>query len=153
MEGILTTFGIDWRLLLIQAANFGILLFGLWYFLYTPMMKTLETRRQKVSQGVLDAAQAEEKLREIEHARGSVLAEAGKEADTILSHAQRRGVEKEREILARAENSAASVITEAEAEARETKKRAMLESKEEVAKLIVLGIEKTLANTSVKAGM
>ncbi|TSC68585.1 MAG: F-type H+-transporting ATPase subunit b [Parcubacteria group bacterium Gr01-1014_56] len=145
MEGILTTFGIDWRLLLIQAANFGILLFGLWYFLYTPMMKTLEDRRKKVSQGVLDAQTAERKLSEIEGARASVLANAGKEADTILSHAQSRAGAKEREMLAHAEVSAASVLSEAEAQAHEAKARAISESKEEVAKLIVLGVEKMLA--------
>ena len=145
MEGILTTFGIDWRLLIIQAVNFGILLFGLGYFLYTPMRKMLEERRKKVSKGVIDAQNAEKKLSEIESSRAKVLAEAGKEADTILSHAQRRGVEKEREMLARAEASAGSVLAEAEAQGREAKKRAVLESKEEVAKLIVLGMEKVLA--------
>ncbi len=152
MEGILTTFGIDWRLLLIQAANFGILLFGLGYFLYTPMMKTLETRRKKVSQGVIDAESAEKKLSEIESARTSVLANAGKEADTILSHAERRGVEKEREMLLRAEAHATSVLAEAEAQGREAKNRAVLESKEEVAKLIVLGMEKVLAHPPARAG-
>ncbi len=146
MEGILTTFGIDWRLLLIQAANFGILLFGLWYFLYTPMLKILEARRAKVSQGVIDAQLAEQKLGEIEHSRVAVLSTAGKEADTILSHAQSTAVKKEREILAQAEAAAANVVREAHAQAQEEKKRAINESKEEVAKLIVLGMEKMLAS-------
>jgi F-type H+-transporting ATPase subunit b len=146
MEGIFTTFGIDWRLLLVQAVNFGILLFGLWYFLYTPMLNMLEERRKKVSQGVIDAHAAEEKLREIEQSRGAVLAEAGKEADVMLSHAQSRAAAKEREMLAHAEASAAHVLSEAEAQARETKSRAVMESKEEVAKLIVLGMERMMAN-------
>jgi F-type H+-transporting ATPase subunit b len=146
MEGIVTTFGIDWRLLLVQGVNFGILLFGLWYFLYTPMLTMLDERRKKVSQGVIDAHAAEEKLREIEQSRAAVLAEAGKEADTMLSHAQGRAAAKEREMLAHAEASAANVLSEAEAQARETKNRAVMESKEEVAKLIVLGMEKMMAN-------
>ena len=146
MEGILTTFGIDWRLLLIQATNFGILLFGLWYFLYTPMSRTLEARRAKVSKGVLDAALAERKLEEIEGTRASVLGAAGKEADTILSHAQSAATKKEREVLARAEEAAAGVLREAEAQAAEAKHRAVVESREEVAKLVVLGMEKILTN-------
>jgi len=146
MEGILTTFGIDWRLLLIQAANFGVLLFGLWYFLYTPMMRMLEERRAKVAQGVVDAQEAERKLKEIESARASVLSAAGKEADQILSHAQSAATKKEREMLSRAEAAAASVLSEAEAQAREAKHKAVAESREDVARLIVLGMEKALAN-------
>jgi len=146
MEGILTTFGIDWRLLLIQAANFGVLLFGLWYFLYTPMMRMLEERRAKVAQGVVDAQEAERKLKEIESARASVLSAAGKEADQILSHAQSAATKKEREMLSRAEAVAASVLSEAEAQAREAKHKAVAESREDVARLIVLGMEKALAN-------
>ncbi len=145
MSAILTTFGIDWRLLLIQAANFGILLFGLWYFLYAPMMKTLEERRKKVSQGVVDAQAAEAKLHEIEGARTATLAEAGKEADSLISQAQSRATAREREILAHAQAAAASVVKDAEAQAAEAKARAMAESKGEVAKLIVLGMEKAFA--------
>lgn len=146
MQAILTTFGIDWRLLIINALNFGILLFGLWYFLYGPLTKMLEERRSKVAQGVKDADESQRALRDIESKRAGVLSAAGKEADTLISHAQSRAAQKEREMLAHAEAAAASVLSEADAQAQEAKVRAIAESKEEVAKLIILGIEKaTLA--------
>lgn len=152
MDAILTTFGVDWRLLTINAINFALVLGVLWYFLYTPIMRMLEERRTKVAQGVKDAEAAGVKLGEIEKSRTGVLAKAGTEADQIVSHAQKRATEKERELLSRAEASAASVIAEAEAEAKESKHRAVVESKEEVAKLIVLGMEKAFANVSPKGG-
>lgn len=145
MQEILTTFGVDWRLLAINAINFALVLLVLWRFLYRPLIKVLEDRREKVTQGVKDAEHAQKKLAEIEGSRAGVLAKAGSEADQIISHAQKRGVDKERELLSRAEASAASVISEAEAEAKEAKHRAVVESKEEVAKLIVLGMEKAFA--------
>jgi F-type H+-transporting ATPase subunit b len=148
MEAIFTTFGIEWKLLLIQGVNFGILLFGLWYFLYAPVLKMLEERRSKVTQGVVDAKRAQEKLAEIEQTRVATLSEAGREADSILSQAASRGVAKEREMLAQAQTAAANLVKEAEAQALEAKARAVSESKEEVAKLIVLGMEKMLANPS-----
>jgi hypothetical protein len=49
-------------------------------------------------------------------------------------------------MLAHAEASAANVLSEAEAQARETKNRAVMVCKEEVGKLIVLGMEKMMAN-------
>ncbi len=142
MDKILTTFGIDWHLLLINAINFGLLLLVLWYFLYEPVMRMLEERRTKVAQGVRDADAAAQALSEIETSRASALAEAGKEADTILAAARTAGTTKEQELMHKGEATAAVLLREAEAQAAELKARAIEESKKEVAKLIVLGMEK-----------
>ena len=144
MGAVLTTFGIDWRLLIINAVNFGLLMFALWYFLYAPVTRLLEERRQKVAKGVEDAAAAARKLSEIEHSRREVLAQAGKEADEVLSAARASATQKEREIIGRGEATASTLVRDAEAQALDMKARAIEESKQEVAKLIVLGIEKSL---------
>ena len=85
MSKILDVFGIDWRLLVINAVNFGILLLLLKYFAYKPIMDALEARRRKVSEGVRNADLAERKLKSIEASRTEILAQAGKEADTEKS--------------------------------------------------------------------
>lgn len=146
MDKILTTFGVDWHLLLINAVNFGLLMLALWYFLYGPILRMLEERRHKVAQGVKDAEDAAKKLSEIEHSRSVVLAAAGKEADSVISAARAAGGAKERELLAKGEAAAAVLLKEAEAQAAELKLRSLEESKQEVAKLIVLGMEKMNAN-------
>ncbi len=145
MGQILTTFGIDWHLLLINAINFGLLMLGLWYFLYTPLSAMLEARREKVVQGVRDAEQAAHELQAVAETRTQTLAAAGKEADDIISHARAAGSAKNREIVSAAEAASASILKDAEGQAKELKEKAITESKQEVAKLVVLGIEKTLA--------
>jgi len=142
MEAIFTTFGIDWRLLLINGINFGLLLGVLWYFMYTPVMRMLEERREKVSQGVRDAEAAQIKLSEIEGTRQNILAGAGKEADALVAAARAAGGAKERELRSSGEAAAATLVRDAEAQAAEMKARSIEESKQEVAKLIVLGMEK-----------
>ena len=142
MQQILRTFGIDWHLLLINAVNFGLLMLALWYFLYGPVMRMLEERRGKVAQGVRDAEEAAEKLAEIEHSRAGALAAAGKEADALVAAARAIGADKERELLAKGEAAAATLLRDAEAQAAELKAHSLEESKQEVAKLIVLGMEK-----------
>src|SRR6185369_5995878 len=107
MEQVLTTFGVDWRLLLINAVNFGLLLLILWYFVYEPLTIVLEERRQKVSQGVRDAEASAIKLREIEESRSEVLAKAGSEADEVLRQSRLNAQAKEREIVAAGEAAAA----------------------------------------------
>jgi len=69
MEEIAKVFGLDWKLLIIQAVNFGVLLLVLWYFLYKPVLKMLDERRGKIQKGVEDAENAEIRLTEIEGER------------------------------------------------------------------------------------
>lgn len=144
MEAILTTFGIDWRLLLINVINFGVLLFALWYFLYAPVMAMLEERRTKVAAGVAAAAAAQEELKQTGVQRAKVLSAAGAEADQLLSVARAAAAAKEAEALSAAGRVAAQTVKDAEARAAELKAQAIEESKKEVAKLIVLGMEKVL---------
>src|SRR3989338_2428333 len=124
MESILSTFGIDWRLLLVNAVNFGLLLLGLWYFLYGPVMRMLEERRAKITEGVAAAESARRRLAEIEASRAAQLAAAGQEADAMLAAARRAGAAKEREMLTRAESAADGVRVEAAREGAELKREA-----------------------------
>ncbi|MDP4020825.1 MAG: F0F1 ATP synthase subunit B [Candidatus Adlerbacteria bacterium] len=142
MEQVLHTFGVDWKLLLINAANFGLLLFVLWYFLYGPVTRMLEERRERVAKGVADAEAAERQLKEIEGSRAERLAHAGREADEVLASARAAGSQKQRAIVASAEATATSLLKEAGAQAKELKDTAVAEAREEVAKLVVLGMER-----------
>lgn len=142
MSQLFAAFGIDWRLLVINLINFGVLLAVLRYFLYKPLTTMLETRRIKVAEGMRAAEESEAKLREIEAARSSILAEAGSEADEMLKKARAAGQEKERALVAAAEAAAARTTAEAQSRAAELKAQALEESKQEVAKLVVLGMER-----------
>ncbi len=142
MSDLLAAFGIDWRLLGINLVNFGLLLTALWYFLYAPITKMLESRRQKVANGVRDAERAAHQLAKIEESRKEMLAKAGKEGDAIIANARCAAIEKERVILENGELAATLIVRDAEAEAKELKAQAELQVKKEAAKLIVLGMEK-----------
>lgn len=145
MGAIFSAFGIDWRLLIVNTVNFALVLGVLWYFLYQPLLRMLDKRRELVAQGVIDAQNAEKHLTEIERSKDEILATAGREADDVLSKARKAGSDKERELVAQGEAAAARIVAEAEAQAREEKERALAESRHEVAKLVVLGIEKEIA--------
>lgn len=144
MEQILTTFGIDWRLLIINAINFALVLTVLTYFLYKPIMGMLEKRRQVLEEGVKNAELAGQELTQIQNARAGMLEKAGKEADDVLASARTAGAKREKEIVEGAEHAAATLSKEAEMQAKEMKDKAISEAKIEVAKLIVLGVEKAM---------
>lgn len=144
MSAILTTFGIDWRLLLINGINFVVLLVALWYFLYAPISKMLEERRTKVAAGVAAAQAAEQELKETLQQRSKVLTAATKEADELVEAARASAAKLGSELVQKSEVVAEGIVRDAEAQAKEAKAKAVEESKREVAKLVVLGIEKTL---------
>jgi len=146
MSSVLGVFGIDWRLLVVNLVNFGILLSVLTYFLYRPITKILNTRREKVAEGVKNAELAEQRLKDIKKEEQSRLARAAQEADKLVSEARASAAEKERTIVQRGEAAASALLSEAEKQAQELEREAINQSKEAVAKLIVLGIERT-ANT------
>ena len=142
MSDLFAAFGIDWRLLVINLINFGLLLAALWYFLYEPLTSMLETRRRKMAQGVADAEEAKRQLSEIEGSRADMLAKAGSEADEVIASARVAAQQKGQEIVSASEASAQALLKDAEAQAIELKREAIEQSKQEVAKLIVLGMEK-----------
>jgi F0F1-type ATP synthase membrane subunit b/b' len=49
MGDLFAAFGINWKLLVIQAVNFGVLLLALWYFLYTPVLTMIDERKKIAS--------------------------------------------------------------------------------------------------------
>ncbi|HEY5383514.1 MAG TPA: hypothetical protein VIJ88_03100, partial [Candidatus Paceibacterota bacterium] len=66
------------------------------------------------------------------------------EADEMLKKARTAAAERERALVAAAEAAAARTTAEAVKQALELKAQALEESKQEVAKLIVLGMEKMI---------
>jgi len=144
MAQLFAAFGLDWRLLVINLINFVALLAVLYYFLYGPITKMLATRREKMAEGVRNADAAKERLSEIEASRAELLAQAGRDADDVMVSARAAARERGEEIVSASQASAENIRRTAEAEATELKAQALRESKQEVAKLIVLGMEHTM---------
>lgn len=144
MQEIATVFGLNWKLLLVQAVNFGVLLVVLWYFLYRPVLAMLDARREKVAQGVHDAEAAHERLAEIEGERDTVLKEATASAETYLQSAKERAQEQASGIVAEAHARAEASLTSAQQRADELKEQALRESKEEIGKAAILAAEAIL---------
>lgn len=144
MQEIIGVFGINWKLLLIQAINFGIVLLVLWHFLYKPVVGMLEKRREVIAKGVADAEAAGRERAETKEERGAMLTAASVEAGTLVERAKQRGEEKERGILLEAQRKSERILEDAAMKAEEKKRRTLLESKEEIARMAVLGAKRLL---------
>lgn len=145
MTELFTTFGIDWRLLIIQVVNFSVLLGALSYFLYTPLMRVLEERRLLSVKGVRDAEEAKKKLEHAEAERSELVGAATKEAERIVAHAREHALVVGQDILSDAREQAGSVVREAEDRSEALTQQQLRESESLIAKAAVLAAEKILA--------
>ena len=148
MEQLINTFGIDWKILLVQIANFTILMGILWYLLYRPLVNLIESRRAQIIKGVADAERADVALRDADSKKADIIAQASLEAEKIVASAREAGKAKETALLHEGQSKYERLLVEATMKGEEIKRGALEESKEEIARLIVLGVEKTLKNST-----
>ncbi|MEK7520396.1 MAG: F0F1 ATP synthase subunit B [Patescibacteria group bacterium] len=85
--------GIDWRLILIQIVNFGILLYLLKRFLYKPVLGVLERRKKEVEDSLALAEQVKKEFHELQEQKNEELTKTKAEAQKILSVAQERAAQ------------------------------------------------------------
>ncbi len=151
MDQIISTFGIDWKLLLAQSINFVLLLAVLSYFLYKPVVSMLNTRQEMAKKAVADAHAAEKALNEIESTRTEKIQLAEKDAQEMVARAKASTDESRVAVLKEAAARAENVLVDAKAQAEELKRAALKESEAEVAKLVILGAEKVLQKSYERA--
>ena len=144
MEQLFATFGVNWKLLLIQAVNFAVLLSALTYFLYTPVMKMLDERREKIAAGIRASDAASQRLANAKTEADGIVGDATQQAEGLVANARTRADERGNEIVKAAESRADAVLKDAAARADEAKRQALQESQREIAKAAMLAAEKIL---------
>src|SRR3989338_4175917 len=148
MQELFATFGVNWKLLLIQALNFGALLAILTYFLYKPILRIIDERREKIAEGVRTAEAASRRLEEAKTEGEQLVGGAAREAERIIATARTRADERASEIVKGAETRAASTLSDAAERAEEAKRQALKESEREIARAAMLAAEKILREKS-----
>lgn len=148
MSELFAAFGVDWKLLLIQAVNFGLLLSVLTYFLYKPVLRIIDERQRKIAEGVKTAEEAQRKLEDAKVEGEGIVGTAAREAEVLVASARARADERGTEIVKGAEARAAGVLKDASDRAEEAKRQALKESEREIARVAMLAAEKILKEKS-----
>lgn len=144
MEQLFSTFGINWKLLVIQAVNFSILLLALRYFLYGPIMNIIDERRAKIAEGVRASDAAAQRLADAKTEADGMVGTAVREAEGLVASARTSASARTEELVGVAEARAEGIIKDAQASALEAKRQAIKESEKEIAKIAMLAAEKIL---------
>ena len=144
MSDLFAVFGVNWKLLLIQGLNFGVLLALLSYLLYKPMFAVITERQKKIEQGVTTAEAAAQKLKEAHGESKKIVGNAAREAEGLVATARTQAEEQGGGIVKAAEKRAGSILKDAAARAEEAKRQALHESEREIARAAMLAAEKVI---------
>jgi len=145
MNSLIEALGLDLRILLAQFINFSILIFVLWRFAYKPIFKLLEERRAKIAQGIKDSEESALKLQEAEEHKKEIIAASRKEANLIIEEAKNKAEIRYQEIIGKSKADLKVILEEEKEKIINEKNLAINEIKKKTAELVILAIEKILA--------
>lgn len=141
---VLGTLGINWKLFLAQLVNFGIVLFVLWRWVFTPISKKLMERSEKIAVALKDAEDIEKEKAEFEEWKEQQKADARKEAYQILTDAKKEAESVKSSILAQTQKEQARIAEMAKKEIHAEAENSTKAIKTEIAGLVVTATEKIL---------
>lgn len=141
---IFAKLGIDWKLLIAQAVNFGILFWVLRRYAYKPMLDFLESRSARIDKGLKDAETAQAKLASMEEKEKQVLVEARNEARSIITLAETSAKKRDADRLKETEEKTKRFLDDARIKIEEEKQKILTEAKQEIAEIVALSVEKIL---------
>jgi F-type H+-transporting ATPase subunit b len=129
--------GIQWKILFAQTISFSIVFFALWRFAYRPIFAMLETRREKIAEGLTNAEKIKAELAHTESERKRILAQAGDQANKLIEQA-RTAAARVREVeTQKAVAAAEQIVVKAREAAAQDHARMLAELKREVGRLVV----------------
>jgi F-type H+-transporting ATPase subunit b len=134
--------GINLGLLIVQIIAFIIVILTLNAWVYQPMLNMMETRKQKIAQGLEDARVAAEARADAEKQAQKIIGDAQAEASKIVAEATERAALAGRDVKAAAEADAAKARDAAIAEAELERNRVLGDLRGQVASLAIAAANK-----------
>lgn len=114
MGELLHQLGIDWKHLLSQAVNFGIVLTVLTFFVFRPLSKLMDERKKKIELGLRGAEEVESRLKAIGVEKAKIIADAERSAVDIVGSAEKEGQKRIQDAVREADRKASVVMQEAQ---------------------------------------
>ena len=127
----------DWRVLIVQAGGFVLLLVVFKLFLFKPIMAVLDARRGDIESGYKDAEAHQQQAEELRAQYDQRLAAVEEEIRGKITEAVKDGQRMREEILADSREKAEGILTKAQDEIRREQEKAMVELKITVADLAI----------------
>lgn len=144
MESIVSTFHIDWKIIIAQAVNFGIVFAVLYIFALKPLGKLMRERSERIAKGIDDAKSNSALLEKTREEYEDALSRARAEADKIFQQGKKEAEGQKTRMLEEAKNEAAVIIENGKKVLEAEKVKMVGEARKEIVSLTMKATEKIL---------
>ncbi len=146
MDSIISTFHIDWKIIIAQAINFGVVFVVLYLFALKPLNKLMTERADKIKKGIDDAKVNASILERTEKEYEQALQKARAEANTIFQNAKKEAETKKNSMIEDAKKEVKGIIDGGKKTLEAEKIKMVEEAKKEIVVIAMKATEKLLAN-------
>ena len=144
VKQVLGPFGVKPELLLAQIINFGVVAAIIYYFAVKPVLATVDSRNQKIAEGLQHTEDMKQKLADTETRQAEVLKQASLEGKKVIAEARDTGKALVDKAAADATRTAEDIIKKGH-EANALERSQMLNDlRREVAQLVVTTTNRVL---------
>lgn len=144
MESIINTFHIDFKIIIAQIFNFGIVFAVLYLYALKPLNKLMKERGEKIEKGIKDAKSNAEILSNTKSEYDEMMTKARNEAHKIFQEGKKEAEDKKALMLQNAKDEVALMIETGKKNLENEKIKMVAEAKEEITSLSVKIAEKIL---------
>jgi F-type H+-transporting ATPase subunit b len=144
MEPIINAFHIDYKIMISQVINFGIVFGVLYFYALKPLVKIMRERTEKIEKGIDDAKKNAEILGNTKNEYEKALTQAKNEAHEILQEGKKDAEKRKNEMLEEAKKEVATMIENGKKSIEAEKVKIMSETKGEIASLAIKMTEKII---------
>ncbi len=146
MQELLHSLGINWGVFIAQIVNFTILLAVLAKFVYRPVMKLLDERREKIAETERQKSEVSEKLVAIEAERQVILEAARAESIRVIESAKHNGEEVKKKLLVSAQEEIARMKSDVEKKIAGDRVKLISDVRRELGTLVVDAIDRSFGD-------
>lgn len=144
MDSFISTFHIDWKILIAQVINFGIIFAVLYFFALKPLKKLMADRTSLIERGIIDAKDNATLITKTRTEYEQVIAKARQEAHELFQEGKNEAEAKKAEMIKNAEAEVAQLIANGKKTLEGEKAKILEEAKGEIVSLVVAATEKIL---------
>jgi F-type H+-transporting ATPase subunit b len=150
-EGAAATFTINLFWVIVAAVNFIVFLGVIWLIFFRPVSSLLESRRERIEQGLHDADAARVERENAAAERLATLAAARQEANDLLARAQKQADDNRERQIADTRAEIERLRDKATADIESERQRALSDVREQVADLALRAAARLVGETMTES--
>ena len=144
MDSLISTFHIDFKLMIAQLFNFVLVFICLYFIAAKPLRKLIDDRDEEIKKGLADAKANAEILENTAKESEAAMRKARTEANEIFDKAKKEVEKKKTEMLENAKKEVSDMLAQGKKMLDSEREKMIAEAKNEVVGLVVSATEKII---------